>query len=681
MGYIDSTIRLRNQMTPVLNGIVQSMNMVISASYDMNRATGGAVDLSSLNAARDRLREIQAEIERASQEQEDFNGEIANGANQASKLGNFIKSAVGAYIGFRGVKALVGLSDDMTNIRARLDMINDGMQTTKELQDQIFASAQRARGEYKTTLDIVTKLGTQAKDAFSNNQETIAFAENLNKLFRISGTSAQGIESVMYNLTQAMGSGVLRGQDLNAVMANTPQLMRIVSDYMGVSVGEIRKLASEGELSSQVIKNALLGATDEINNQFSKMPLTFNQIGVDIKNRFIRALEPALVKLNDFANSDSFNVFVENAINALGMFASAISTGIEYVVMFSNFIADNWGAIEPVVWGITGAFIAWKTATMLQAIAMSGLNLQLMVTPFGMILVGIGLIVASYVSWANSIGGVRVANALLGNTFLRILRDMHVGFATFKSNIFKGFDSFVLGFHRVLNGIEDGIATAKVNGLVLIENFVNGAINGINKLIDVVNNIPGVSIPAIENVSFATQAKIKAHAQQKIRENELKEHEERVKANFAYEDTYLKSLKETYDEKIDKGLDDIANLMNGKQEGENIKATIPKFDIPSFEEMNGLMDDVKKATQGTKSNTDKLADGIQVKDDDISYLKDLAELRAITNFSFEKIQVNVDNKFGDINQTADLDGWMESLTDSLTEAVNSTMGGVPAYGI
>ena len=135
----------------------------------------------------------------------------------------------------------------------------------------------------------------------------------------------------------------------------------------------------------------------------------------------------------------------------------------------------------------------------------------------------------------------------------------------------------------------------------------------------------------------------------------------------------------SYDNKINEMNKKIADLKAEKQSDAN--ENIPKFDIPNFDEIKGLVDDVKSGVQGTQNNTSSLADGIKVKDDDISYLKDLAEIRAITNFSFEKIQVNVDNKFGDINQTADLDGWMESLTDNLTEAVNSTMGGVIAYGV
>lgn len=679
MGYIDSTIRLRNEMSPVLSGIVQSMNMVVGAAYDMNRATGASVDLSSLNAARDRLREIEAEIERASREQENFNNEIANGANQVNKLGNFIKSAVGAYVGFRGVNAFVNLSDDMTNIRVRLDMINDGTKTTKQLQDQIFASAQRARGEYKTTLDIVTKLGMQAKDAFKNNGETVAFAENLNKLFTISGTSAQGMESVMYNLTQAMGSGVLRGQDLNAVMANTPLLLKIVSDYMGVSIGEIRGMASEGKLSADVIKNALLGAGDEINARFEKMPLTFGQIFVDIKNRFIYALEPALAKLSEFANSEGFRVFVNNAVNAAVLVADAIGTGVEYVVMFANMIAANWGTIEPLIFGIVMAFLALKVATLLQAAAMAVLNANLLISPIGLIIAGVAIIITLFVSWANSVGGVRVAVLILHRNFIVALRGMHLFLADFISKLFSFCDMGVLYFHGFTNGITDAISNAKVLGLFLLEEFVNGAIDGLNSLINVVNSVPGVSIPAFKHFSFAAEAKIKSEAEKQIRDRELKEHERRVLSNRIKEDKYLKDLEMSYDNKINEMNKKIADLKAEKQSDAN--ENIPKFDIPNFDEIKGLVDDVKSGVQGTQNNTSSLADGIKVKDDDISYLKDLAEIRAITNFSFEKIQVNVDNKFGDINQTADLDGWMESLTDSLTEAVNSTMGGISAYGI
>ena len=288
MGVLSSTIVLKNQMTGVLQNITDSMNMVISAAYDVEGATKKAFDSNSLNAARDKLRETQAAIQESAEEQEKFNKKLESGSDTAEKLGGFIKKALVTYASFSSIKAFVGLSDEMTQIGSRLDAINDGHQTTLELQEMIFESAQRARGEYKMTMDIVSKLGAQAKDAFANNQETIAFAENLNKLFTISGTTAQGIESVMYNLTQAMASGVLRGQDLNAVMSNTPQLIQIIADYMDIPMGQIREMAEEGQLSAEVVKNALLNASNDINVQFEKMPKTFGQIALDIKNKFIK---------------------------------------------------------------------------------------------------------------------------------------------------------------------------------------------------------------------------------------------------------------------------------------------------------------------------------------------------------------------------------------------------------
>lgn len=185
-------------------------------------------------------------------------------------------------MGIQGVKLFVGTADEMSQITARLESINDSFDSSLEFQDAIFESAQRSRGEYKQTMDIVARLGSQAKKAFDNNRETILFAENLNKLFAISGTSAQGVESVMYNLTQAMASGVLRGQDLNAVISNTPQLMEIVAKHMGRNIEDIREMAQEGQLSASVIKDALLGATDVIDDQFRDMPKTMHQVGNEI---------------------------------------------------------------------------------------------------------------------------------------------------------------------------------------------------------------------------------------------------------------------------------------------------------------------------------------------------------------------------------------------------------------
>lgn len=670
-------------MTGVLNNIVDSMNMVVSAAYKVEGASKEAFDPATLNAARDKLKEAQVSIQAAAEEQEKFNKKLEGGSDAASKLTGMLKKALITYASFRSIKAFVGLSDEMTQIKARLNSINDGQQTTLELQNMVYESAQRARGEYKTTLDIVSKLGAQAKAAFSSNKETIAFAENLNKLFTISGTSAQGMESVMYNLTQAMASGVLRGQDLNAVMANTPQLLQIVSEYMGEPIGRIRKLAEEGQLSADVIKNALLGATDDINAQFEKMPMTFGQIATSMKNKFIKNIEPALNRLNDFANSDKFKVFVDRASIAIGVLANAIVSVTEKAVNFGNFLADHWGLVEPVIWGLAGAFGGLELATVALTIKTMALNTVLSSNPIYLILTAVGIAIAFFVKWINSIGGVQVAYLMMVNGIKNYMASFVIHNKQQLSIIIAQWGMFKVGILRVKNGVLNALDMMKVQGLIIVENFLNGVIAGINRLIKLVNMIPGVSIDTIDKISISAGAKAQAAQDKRQREEVAQIAENKVKTDKATRDDNIKKLEIKYDKEKFVREKEITKLQTEKKKASAEKANFnQKFDIPAYADMPDIAKDVKAgkdAAKGTKKNTEKLKDGIEVKNDDISYLKDLAEMRAIQNFSFDKIEVIANNNFGDVHETADLDGWMDNLTDNLSEAVNATMGGAVAY--
>lgn len=685
MGVLSSTIVLKNQMTGVLNNIVDSMNMVVSAAYDIEAANNKAFDPSVLNGARDKLRETQASIQEAAEEQEKFNKKLEKGSDVASKLGGYIKKALVAYASTRGVKAFVGLSDEMTQIKARLDAINDGQQETEELQEMIFQSAQRARGEYKMTMDIVTKLGAQAKAAFNSNQETIAFAENLNKLFTISGTSAQGVESVMYNLTQAMASGVLRGQDLNAVMANTPQIIEMIADYMDVPIGQIRKLAEEGQLSANVVKNALLStkASEKIKEDFENMPMTFGQIGIQMKNKFIKSIEPALNRLNEFANSDSFKVFSDRAIAAIGTIANAIVTVVNVAVDFGNLIADNWGIVEPVIWALVTAFSALELSTMLLKIKTMELNTAFLTSPIFWIGAVVGIIIALYLRWARSVGGVKVAHQIVINAILNGLARFHIGTKKVINAAIAQWNKFRIGIIRVKNGVITALDSMRVKGLTIIQNFVNGAISMINKLISLVNNIPGVSIEAIEQVSFAAEAGVQAERDKQERDALLQDQIDQSERNQNIRDQEVKSLELKYNEEKKAREQEISKLKaDSLSKSAEAGNTIQNFETPAYADMPDLAKDVKAgkdAAKGTKENTEKLKDGIEVKNEDITHLKELAEQRAIQNFSFDKIEVVANNQFGDIHETADLDGWMDTLTDNLSETVNATMGGVIAY--
>ena len=218
---------------------------------------------------------------RASGQVDNFNNrqrQSEEGARKVASAWGLVKKAIGSALAAISVQKVIELADSMTSTRARLDIMNDGLQTTDELQSMIMKSANRSRAAYQTTADAVSKMGIMAKDAFSNNDELIKFTELINKQFTIAGTSAAGIDAAMLQLTQAMSSGVLRGEELNSVFEQAPTIIQTIADYLDVPIGKIRDMAADGQITSTIVKNAMLASADEINAKFEAMPMTFAQV-------------------------------------------------------------------------------------------------------------------------------------------------------------------------------------------------------------------------------------------------------------------------------------------------------------------------------------------------------------------------------------------------------------------
>ena len=307
-------------------------------------------------------------------------------------------------LGLQAIKGMAGLSENLTSIKARLDMMNDGLQTTDELNQMIMESANRTGGSYQDTADLVGKLGVLAGNAFSSSAETVAFAEQVNKLMAISGTSAEGASAAMLQLTQAMASGVLRGEELNSVLEQAPTIAQTIAKYLGVNTGELRNMASEGKVTSDVVKSALLSMADETNAMFEQMPLTFSRIGNMAGNAFISAFQPAIDKLNEFLSSDTGQEVVDGLVAAAELLGDAAGVVIDIFTGVTEFIANNFttvvAAASIVVAALTGYFLAMAAAALIAN------------WPIVAIVAGV-LLLASVIS-ALGISGSQVLGALGG---------------------------------------------------------------------------------------------------------------------------------------------------------------------------------------------------------------------------------------------------------------------------
>lgn len=360
-----------------LEQLRNNLDRAIQEQQNLNNAVE-RMDVSGANEAYLRLSSTIGNTEQYIRdnvtEQGQFNREIEEGTNEANSLMGAIKGAVAVYATIHTVTSALDLSDQLTSTTARLNLMNDGLQNTEQLQQMIFASAERSRGAYQTTADAVSKLGLMAGDAFNSTAEIVAFTEQLNKQFTIAGTEAAGIDAAMLQLTQAMGSGILRGEEYNSILEQAPNIIQSIADYMEVPKGQLKDMAAEGQITADIVKNAMFAAAEETNAQFESMPQTFAQIWTSFKNNALMAFQPVLQRLNQIANSEAFQTFVNQAINALAKVADIVLNIFDLVASVGGFIADNWSIIEPIIMGIVtalglyyGAMLLYNTVTKISA--------------------------------------------------------------------------------------------------------------------------------------------------------------------------------------------------------------------------------------------------------------------------------------------------------------------------
>lgn len=354
----------------------------ITISADSSNAERALNKVSQ--AAKQRLGgDISSELYKISEKAQKVFGQDLQGAmNKLGKGLQIAAAATGIGVAATAVKDLAvgaaNLSDQMAQIRSRINLINDGSQTTVEIMDKIYAASQRSRGGYLEMADSVSKLNMLAKDAFSSNDEAIFFVEQLNKQFKISGASVEEATSAMYQLTQAMASGKLQGDEFRSIMENAPMLAQSIAQEMGMSVGQLKELSSQGLITADIIKNALYGSAEETNQKFAEIPMTFADIGQSIQNQFIQAFTPVLEQLASITSSGEFLAAFEGvgiairsvaavAQVSIGLISAAfnsmkvvVSTVGSIIKSFATLIVTAMPPVAAAIVGVTAAFIAQR---------------------------------------------------------------------------------------------------------------------------------------------------------------------------------------------------------------------------------------------------------------------------------------------------------------------------------
>lgn len=631
MALIKSQLVLVDGMTAPLRSIHRAMNLALNSFESMQTASGRAVDTRSFQTAREELARMGAQLE----EVENQTRRTGGAAESMKSKFMHAAAAVGAAL---SIKNIIGLADAMTQTEARLNLITGDLEKTAALQDQIMASANRSRASYQSTADAVAKMGIMAKDAFNNTDELVAFTELINKQFTIAGASVAGQEAAMLQLTQAMASGVLRGEELNSIFEQAPTIIQTIADHLGVSVGEIRAMAAEGQITAQVVKDAMLSSADEINAQFSAMPYTFSQVWTMMQNILLEAFGPLI---------------------------QVIGAGAQWIY-------ENWAAIEPVLVGVatavailTAAYLVHTAATWLQVEANRALIISLLSNPILWIAVAIGILVGMIYKWIQSVGGLRNAWNLCTLALI-------VGWNAVKLAFFVGVywvmdlvAKLQLCWQKAGVAIANFMGNMKVSVLTILQNMINGAIDLINKFIGLLNKLPGVNIEAIEHVTFAATAAAENEAAKAARAEELANFEAELAAAKAGRDAHIDSLKAELNSSV-------SALQSANAQ---MKAEAAANNAAEQMALDGIGQDLS-GPGGIKDSAGSAAASLKETTEDLKYMRDLAEQEAINRFTTAEVKIDMSGMTNRIDSDMDLDGVLNTLTEGFAEALEVAAEGV-----
>lgn len=611
--------------------VYQSALRVQTAEQRLAAAQAKA-QTASIRAASAAEKEAERQARAAAKAQKEYNQSMENGSGSAERLATSVNRLAGGYIGLQGGKELLQMSDSLVSTTARLNSINDELQTTAQLNSMIFQSANRARGSYAETAAMVSKLGLLAGDAFDSTQEIVAFAEQLNKQMVISGTKTAEAQGAMLQLTQAMASGVLRGEELNSVMEQLPMVTQSITKYLGISQGELRELASDGQITAEIVKNAMFAAAEETNAKFEEMPMTWGQVWTKFQNYATMGLRPVLLGLSWLAN----NIAIIGPL--------VLGAGAAFAIFQ---VAANWTKIATVAttayhgavtllsigYGVlTGNTAAASAATMV-------FNSALLASPITWVLMGLALIVgalyagvAAYnhftgasVSATGIIAGVM---SMLGAHVYNTVAFMYNGFAIFANFIGNVFNN--------------PVAAVKVLFYDMAQTVLGYLLNIANGIEGLVNKIPGVTVDLTSGVeSWINNLGAKSAA---------------VKESSGWKEYFspmeYKDYGSAFSSGYDKGSNFFSNMFGG-----GIGA-----DLGNFSAGGASLGDINDKLGGIGKDVGSIKKSVDMSKEDIKLMVDMATQRYVN-----KINLTAQTPVITVNgaNTGNTEADRKSLADAL----------------
>lgn len=676
------------------NNIDRSTTTQQAFTQQVNKSTQAESEmLSRMKSVESTVNKLDDGIRQANVQQQSFNSSLNVGNSAGGNLLNKIKGVAAAYLGLQGAKNVLGASDGLSQTTARLNLIKEEGQTMAELQDKIFNSAERSRSLYTDTAASVSKLGLLAGKAFSNNDEIIAFTELMNKNFIVGGAAASEQASAMYQLTQAMASGKLQGDEYRSIIENAPLLAKSIEDYMinvKGATGSMKDWSAEGLMTSEVIKAALFKTGDEIEKRLGGIPITWANVANSIKNYALIAFQPILTMLSEIANSNKFLAFKNNLITAFQSISNTAMDIFNVAVSIVNFFSDNWTMIEPIIWGVVAAYAAWKTALLIttallgfQALASGisgaakafeaketftataaqyGFNAALLACPLTWIILSITALIVifyaavaavnhfagtSYSATGMIVGAFLWMAALIGNVVIGTINSVIQYIWT---RFVEPFISIIEWVLNVANGGFDSFGGAVANLIGQIISWFLSLGKVVTKIIDAIfgtNWTDGLS--SLQDTVLEWGKNEDAIT--------LDRNAPGIDYRFNYGDAWDKGY-----EFGDNLSGSAKNLLNSSEKDDQ---TTHDFDT------SNAYNNIAK----TADNTGKMKDSINISDEDLKYFHDVAEREAINRFTTAEIKVDMTNH-NTVNGTQDLDGIVSYLRDAVEKEMSISAEGV-----
>ena len=690
--------------TDVANAQLEKMHVQLSQMVQQQNNLNSAMERMDISAANTAYIQLQQTISNTEQfirdntnEQGRFNQEIRAGTTSADGLIGAIKSMAAAYISIQaivqGAKAAFNASDEIVQTRSRLDMMNDGVQSTQELLNMVYVSAQDARGSFSDMASVVARFGNNAKDAFGSSAEVAEFANLVQKQMTIAGASTQEAANAELQLSQALGSGVLRGDEFNSIFEQAPNLIQNIADYLDVPIGQIREMAADGELSADVVKAAIFSAADDINSKFESMPMTWGQIWQSMQNTALMAFQPVLDRLNEIGNSEAFQTGMNGAIETMAVLANIVLNIFDLMGAVGGFIADNWSIIGPIVYGVAAAlavYYGWQmlcaAATGVMSVAQGILNAIMSANPIMIVVLAvIGLIAIFYAA-------VAAVNKFAGTSYsaMGLICGAISAAVAFVNNIITGLTNFIIGigvslWNLIVNFANscalifiDPVASIEVLFLNLF-NFIVEVVQAAASLLDTLfgSNLADAVGGFQDKVQAKIDSVIEENGGYKVLEtkeasvymNEIQNKRDEVDTRFKLGQGIVHKISNFYLSAFLGSTNipnpnDYASSFNSSGSLGNIAGNTG--DIAGN---TGSLDDIAGNTGNTAEDTARIADAVDITDDDLKYLRDIAERDIIDRTVFTKVEVNMGGVTNQVNNMSDLDDIADRLNGVLQEQI------------